>query len=317
MNQAITRTTILPHEQPRRFLTDGGLETTLVFHEGLDLPCFAAFVLLRVEEGRARLRAYYERYLELARQAGTGFVLEGPSWRANPDWAEKLGISRRELRELNAAGVELLRELRAAHETADLPLVISGSVGPRGDGYVAGELMTPEQAEGYHREQIEVLRDAGVDLVSAFTMTNVNEAVGFARAASAAKVRHVVSFTLETDGTLPSGETLRGAMEAVDAATDASVAYYMINCAHPTHFTHALEGGAGWTARIQGIRANASTRSHEELDESPDLDAGDPGELGAEYEELVGMLPQLRVLGGCCGTDDTHIREIAAACIGA
>lgn len=310
-----TRVT-LPHEQSRLLLTDGGLETTLVFHEGVELPCFAAFVLLRTEEGRARLRAYYERYFEIARQAGTGFVLEGPTWRANPDWADKLGISRRELRALNAAGVAIMHEMRAIHETADLPVVVSGCVGPRGDGYVAGELMTPEQAEVYHREQVEVLADAGVDLVSAFTLTNTNEAIGFARAAATAGVRSVVSFTLETDGKLPSGEPLRDAIEGVDTATGGSVAYYMINCAHPTHFEHVLEPGAAWVRRIQGVRANASVRSHAELNESPDLDAGDPVELGSEYGALVAALPHLRVLGGCCGTDDRHVREIAVACIG-
>ncbi len=307
----------LPNEQSGLLLTDGGLETTLVFHDGLDLPCFAAFVLLRTAEGRARLRAYFDRYIEIARSAGTGFLLEGPTWRANPDWAEKLAVSRAELRALNAASVTMMHALKAAHAGADLPIVVSGCVGPRGDGYVAGELMAPEEAEAYHREQVAVLADAGVDVVSAFTMTNTSEAIGFARAAATVGVRSVVSYTVETDGRLPTGETLGEAIEAVDEATGGSVAYFMINCAHPTHFEHVLDPGAAWARRIRGVRANASVRSHVELNESTDLDAGDPVGLGSDYKALLATLPHLRVVGGCCGTDERHVREIAAACAGA
>ncbi len=297
------------------FLTDGGLETTLVFHEGIELPFFAAFVLLRTHEGRERIRRYYERYLAIARDARAGFVLESPTWRASADWSERLGMSGKELRALNFDSISLMHELREAYAGDGLPIVVSGCVGPRGDGYKADDRMTEDEAQAYHGEQITIFRDAGVDLVTAMTMTNVSEAIGFARAASEAKLDSVVSFTVETDGRLPSGESLREAIEAVDAATGGSPIHYMINCAHPTHFAHVLEPGAAWTRRIGGLRANASKRSHKELDESPDLDAGNPVELGGEYRDLLDTHPHLRVLGGCCGTDDRHVRAIGEACL--
>ncbi|HVJ92223.1 MAG TPA: homocysteine S-methyltransferase family protein [Labilithrix sp.] len=297
------------------FLTDGGLETTLVFHEGIELPFFAAFVLLRTREGRERIRRYYERYLAIARDARAGFVLESPTWRASADWSERLGMSGEELRALNLDSIALMHELRKAHESDSMPIVVSGCVGPRGDGYKADDRMTEDQAQAYHAEQIAVFRDAGVDTVTAMTMTNVSEAIGFARAAHAAKLEAVVAFTVETDGSLPSGESLRQAIEAVDAATVTSPTHYMINCAHPTHFAHVLEPGAAWTSRIGGVRANASRRSHQELDEAPDLDAGDPLKLGAEYRDLLDAHPRLRVLGGCCGTDERHVRAIGEACL--
>jgi S-methylmethionine-dependent homocysteine/selenocysteine methylase len=304
----------LPHEHDRRFLTDGGLETTLVFHDGIELPCFAAFVLLRTEAGRARIRSYFEQYLQIAHASRTGFVLEAPTWRASADWAERLGISRQELRALNATSIAMLHELRAEHDSADTPILVSGCLGPRGDGYVVGDVMTPDAAQAYHAEQIAVFRDTGVDLMSAFTLTYPDEAIGFTRAVMAAGGRAVVSFTVETDGKLPNGQSLRSAIEAVDAATDAGPAYYMVNCAHPTHFAHVLDPALAFTRRIRGVRANASQRSHQELDDSPDLDAGDPEQLGKEYRELANAHPALRVLGGCCGTDDRHVRAIGRAC---
>jgi S-methylmethionine-dependent homocysteine/selenocysteine methylase len=160
--------------------------------------------------------------------------------------------------------------------------------------------------------QIGALAGAGADMVAAITMTNTNEAVGLTRAAVAAGMPVAISFTLETDGRLPTGQSLAEAIAEVDEATGGAPAYYMINCAHPTHFDAALAGGGAWLGRIRG--ANASRRSHVELNEAPDLDAGDPVELGGEYRALVRRLPHINVLGGCCGTDHRHIEQICAAC---
>ncbi len=304
----------LPQLGSRLFLTDGGLETTLIFHNGLELPCFASFTLLRTPEGRKSLRDYFLPYIETARQARMGFVLEAPTWRANPDWGTKLGYSPKELAKANREAIELLAELRFAHEAAETPMVISGNIGPRGDGYVAGAEMTPEAAAAYHGEQIAVFAGTEVDMISAFTMTNVNEALGIVVAAKRHGLPVVISFTLETDGLLPSGATLQKAIETVDAATGAYAAYYMINCAHPTHFQHTLENNAGWIRRIGGIRANASKRSHAELDSATDLDAGDAVELGLQYSGLLRAFPHMRVFGGCCGTDHRHVAHICSSC---
>ncbi|MGH9380374.1 MAG: homocysteine S-methyltransferase family protein [Thermoanaerobaculia bacterium] len=304
----------LPQLENRLILTDGGLETTLIFHRGLDLPFFAAFHLLRQPAGVAALRDYFISYAELARAGGVGLVLESATWRASADWGRKLGYSRAGLAEANRQSIDLLREIRDAYETERTPIVLSGCVGPRGDGYDPGELMSPLAAEAYHANQIFAFADTDADLVTAMTMTNPAEAIGITRAARAAGLPVAISFTTETDGRLPTGDALGDAILAVDQATDASPAYYMVNCAHPTHFAHVLDD-APWSRRLRGIRANASRRSHAELDEAEDLDAGDPLELADRYAELRRAHPHLHVLGGCCGTDHRHIAEIYRACV--
>lgn len=304
----------LPQLSDRVFLTDGGMETTFVFLDGIDLPCFAAFDLLKTESGTEHLRRYYETYARMATRADLGFVLESATWRANPDWGRKLGYSQEALAQANRKSIDLLVELRWEHETVLSPMVISGAIGPRGDGYRPDAMMGTVEAENYHAEQIAVFRTTAADMVSAFTLNYVNEAIGIARAARAAEMPVALSFTLETDGRLPTGETLGEAIMQVDAATHAAPAYYMINCAHPEHFADALDSGAPWVNRLRGLRANASKRSHAELDVAPDLDAGDPAELGRAYGELRRRLKHLTVLGGCCGTDHRHVEQICFAC---
>ena len=307
--------THLPQAEGTTFITDGGMETTLVFHHGADLPHFAAFVLLDDPQGTELLRSYFRSYIAIARDNGVGIVLDTPTWRANPDWGERLGYDADALADVNRRAVALLEDLRA--ELGDRPsLVISGCVGPRGDGYRVGEEMTPDDAERYHRPQIASFAEASADLVSALTLTYAAEAVGIARAASTSGMPVVLSFTVETDGRLPSGQSLGEAIEFVDAETDGSVSYFMINCAHPTHFDAVLETAGPWASRIRGLRANASAKSHAELDEAEELDAGDPVDLAARYQALRPQLPNLNVVGGCCGTDDRHVREICAAFVG-
>jgi homocysteine S-methyltransferase len=304
----------LPQLKGGVFLADGGLETTLIFHNGIALPHFAAFDLLRTIEGRQTLKDYYLPYIETARSNGFGFILDSPGWRSSPDWGAKLGYSRQALAAANREGVEILLELRAEHETAGFPMVVSGAIGPRGDGYVAGEIMSASEAQDYHDEQVAVYADTEADMVGAFTMTNANEAIGLTRAAQRRAIPIMVSFTVETDGKLPTGQSLQEAIAEVDAATGNGPAYYMLNCAHPTHFDATLASGGAWLKRLRGVRANASRRSHAELNEAPDLDAGNPDELGAQYRDLRRHYSQLAVLGGCCGTDHRHVACIGSAC---
>jgi S-methylmethionine-dependent homocysteine/selenocysteine methylase len=303
----------LPQRGGALFLTDGGIETTLIFQDGLDLPHFAAFHLLRDAKGREALMRYYERYIAIAKADRMGFILESPTWRASTDWGGKLGYSAADIVAANQDSLQLMHDLRARHETPTSPMVVSGCIGPRDDGYDLGEVMSALAAEDYHRLQVAAFADARADMLSAVTMTNANEAIGITRAAAKAGLPVVVSFTVETDGRLPTGQSLVDAICEVDIVTAKAPAYYMINCAHPTHFQEVL-GNEPWTRRIGGLRANASKRSHRELNDSPDLDAGNPVELGAEYRELLRRHPQINVLGGCCGTDHRHIECIALAC---
>jgi S-methylmethionine-dependent homocysteine/selenocysteine methylase len=297
----------------RVFLTDGGLETSLIFHRGLDLPLFASYPLLDDEQGRAALRDYFARYLDVAREHGAGFVLDTATWRSNPDWGAQLGHDAEELDRVNRDAVRFAQELRDSLGEGVEPVLVNGVLGPRGDGYVVDAVMSAEEAERYHSAQIRSFAAAGADMVSAITMTYVEEAIGIARAAAAADLPVAISFTVETDGRLPSGQALGEAIEQVDAATGGSVAYFMVNCAHPTHFEHVLGGDGAWRDRIAGLRANASKMSHEELDAAEELDDGDPAELGSDYAALRSRLRNVTVLGGCCGTDDRHIAAMAAA----
>ncbi len=301
----------LPQLDERLFLTDGGIETSLIFHDGLDLPLFAAFDLLKDDEGTAALRNYFRPYAQLAADYGTGLVLETPTWRASPRWAKELGYSDEELDRLNRKAIALMEEIRDEYESGDAPFVISGCIGPQDDGYSPQTKLSAEDAQRYHSTQIGTFADTAADMVTAITMTYVDEALGVTRAAQEAGIPAAISFTLETDGRLPSGQALGDAIEEVDAATDGGPAYYMLNCAHPTHFEAVLDGP--WVERIRGLRANASTRSRAELDEAEDLDEGDPQDLGQRYAALRDRLPALNVVGGCCGTDHRHVTEICSA----
>jgi S-methylmethionine-dependent homocysteine/selenocysteine methylase len=295
----------------RLFITDGGLETTLIFHNDVDLPCFAAFRLLGEERGVRLFHEYFDRYLEIADATGAGMILDTVTWRANPDWGARLGYDADEMYAVNRRAVLLARDIAGRHEA--VPVVIDGCIGPRGDGYAPNSLMSPEEAESYHSVQASAFADAEVDMLTALTITYVEEGVGVVRAAQDVGLPIALSFTVETDGRLPSGQPLREAIEQVDEETSVGAAYFMINCAHPSHFADALDDEGPWLERIRGVRANASTKSHAELDEADELDAGDPEELGAAYQFLRTRLPNLTVVGGCCGTDHRHVAEICAA----
>ncbi|WP_207514729.1 homocysteine S-methyltransferase family protein [Longitalea luteola] len=292
------------------YLTDGGLETTLIFNQGIPLNSFAAFELLTDEKGRQALATYYQPYLALAEQYRMGFVMESPTWRASSDWGFKLGYTHDELFALNRQSIQFIRALAAPYKTTLPHIIISGNIGPRGDGYKAENQMTAEQAKMYHLEQVKAFALADADIITAVTITYSDEAIGIIQAAQSFRLPVVISFTVETDGRLPGGELLREAIERTDQATASYAGHYMINCAHPQHFLHQLEEAGDWKNRIGGIRANASLKSHAELDESETLDTGDKCLLAEGYMQLFQLLPALKVIGGCCGTDHTHIEEI-------
>jgi homocysteine S-methyltransferase len=297
------------------FLTDAGLETDIIFNRGIDLPFFASITLLQSEEGKRALEGYFRGFLELAARKRCGFILESATWRASGDWAEPLGLSLDELDVLNVGAIQMLQQLRSEFEASIPSIVISGCIGPRGDGYDPGKVMHEDEAESYHAHQSSILANAGADQLTAITMTNVPEAIGIARAAKHLGIPAAISFTVETDGRLPTGESLSDAVNAVDRATNSSPAYFMINCAHPSHFATALEVGSNWASRIRGVRANASRCSHAELDAMTELDRGDCTELAAQHKALRQHFPHINVLGGCCGTDLLHIAAIADACL--
>lgn len=288
------------------FVTDGGLETDLIFRRGVDLPHFAAYPLLRSERGRALLADYYAAYAAIAARVGAGLLLETATWRANPDWGARLGDDRRSLYDVNVAAVRYVRELRESwDDVADV--LVSGAVGPRADAYADVPPIDPDDAQVYHERQVDAFAEAGVDLVTAFTLSDPGEAIGIARAAFFHGLPVAIGFTVETDGRLRGGMPLGDAIRLVEDETDS--VHYMLNCAHPQHILRGLDGGA-WRERVAAVRYNASTKSHAELDAATELDPGDIDELRRGHERVRALLPNLAVVGGCCGTDSRHVAAL-------
>lgn len=304
----------LPQLNGQTVLTDGGFETVMIFQRGVDLPDFCSFPLVRDEAGPRLIGEYLDDYAKVARRHGVPLLLESVTWRAHKDWVERLGMNVADIGDINREAIDLLVAYRQANP--DLETLISGCVGPRGDGYVPGAAMSPEEATEYHAEQIAALASTEADLISALTLNYVEEAIGVATAASDAGIPCALSFTVETDGRLPTGQPLGEAIQQVDEVTGSAPAYYMINCAHPTHFEEILQSDQPWTSRLRGLRSNASTKSHAELDEMTMLDEGDPEDLGRRTKDLRDQQPQLSVIGGCCGTDHRHLAAMAEACLG-
>lgn len=286
------------------WVTDGGLETDLIFNHGIDLPEFASFPLVENADGVAVLERYYAGYAAIAAAAGAGLLVETPTWRANPDWGLVLGYNADGLDRANRAAVGLAR--RGATASGLDSSLVSGVVGPRGDGYLAGR-EDPDEAAEYHAAQVRSFAAAGADLVHAMTITGPAEGIGVVRAARDSGLPVAISFTVETDGLLPDGSTLAATLGRLE--DEAPADWYGVNCAHPTHVLPALDGGA-WQQRLVFFRPNASTMSHAGLDEMEVLDAGDVGLLSSSASTLRGKVPTLGVIGGCCGTDSRHVAAL-------
>ncbi len=305
----------LPPCKKRFFLTDGGMETEFIYKKGIDLPYFAALTLLENHDTKALVEDYSKAYFDIAQKYNAGFILGGFTWRANTDWGKRLGYeSAEDIDNMVKDIISYLSSLRDQYDTNDFPIILSGSHGSRGDGYNPDCTMTVAEAEDYHSIQIRSFKGSDVDIISALTMNNTPETIGIVNAAKNESMPIAVSFTLDTDGNLPTGQSLKSAINDVEQATDQYPLYYMINCAHPSHFDHLLNSGEEWLKRIKGIRANASKCSHAELDQATELDDGNPSEFGEEYSEILSNNPQIKIIGGCCGTDHRHVNAAVKAC---
>jgi S-methylmethionine-dependent homocysteine/selenocysteine methylase len=305
----------LPQLSGQLFLTDAGLETDIIYNHGIELPEFAAHTLLEDPFKQAVLAGYLTGYLELARQYSAGFILDTPTWKAHPHWAADLGLGVVQLRDINEQAVAFIRPLRDQFSTPDTPVVLNGLIGPFGDAYAPETRISAGDAQAYHAQQVGWMAQTDIDMVTAMTISQADEAIGIVRAASHLDLPVAVSFTVETDGQLPDGQSLADAIKQVDAATDAAAVYFMINCAHPDHFSSVLTD-ASWARRIRGVRCNASRLSHAELDVCETLDCGDPAEFAQQNLQIHETLPWLNIFGGCCGSDLRHVTAIARALSG-
>lgn len=313
-----------PLDTDKTLLTCGGTETFLLFIQSYPLREFCSFELLDDPDALAALeREFFAPIAEAAAAAGHALLLDAMVWRAHPDFVAALGYPASDLERFNRRGVEVMRDFAARFRAQkglaeiDLPAIISGDLGPRGDGYkLASDALTIDEAAAYHRPQITALAEAGVDVINALTMTSVAESAGIARVASELGLPVIISPTVETDGTTPEGDELGEFIERVEQATGGAPEFYMVNCAHPGHLEPTLRAaadrGAAWLERFRGLRANASRKSHEELDNSETLDRGAPDELAADMGRLFREF-DFRLVGGCCGTDAEHISAIARA----
>lgn len=292
------------------YLTDGGFETELLFKHGFELPEFAAFPLLENPRGCEKVVDYYRSFLDIAADKGAGFIAETPTWRASKKWGRRLGYSESQLERVNTRAVDIIQSVCDEYRDSVADIIISGNIGPQDDGYAPGVMLSEKEAREYHQDQIKTFASAGVDIVSALTLCYADEAIGFVKAANDAGLPSVVAFTLETDGRLPNGTSLASAISEVDSETEGGPAYYMINCAHPSHFENVI-GSEVVIERLKAVRGNASRMSHEELDNAEELDQGVPEEFGVETAELLSKHNGIKVFGGCCGTDHRHIRAVA------
>lgn len=302
----------LPQMSGELFLTDAGLETDLIFNHGIEIREFAAHTLLPGEQGREALARYFRGFLKLANEYDAGFIFDSQTWKAHMHWAENLAATDQELKEANKESIAFIAKIRDEFAGNSKPIVLNGVIGPRGDAYAPEARLAAKEAEDYHARQIGWLAETDVDMVTGLTFTQSDEAIGLVRAAQAAGLPAVISFTVETDGSLPTGQPLGQAITAVDEATGNGAAYFMVNCAHPDHFFDKL-GDSDWTRRIRGLRCNASRLSHAELDECEVLDDGNPEELADQYKTMFATMPWLNIFGGCCGSDLRHVAQIAKA----
>ncbi len=302
----------LPQLSGDLYLTDAGIETDLIFNHGIEIREFAAHTLLPDPAGREAMADYFRGFLALANEYDAGYILDSQTWKAHMHWASDLGEDEAFLHQVNEESIAFMSSLREEFSGNKKPIVLNAAIGPQGDAYAPEVEVAADQAEEYHAKQLGWLAATDVDMITALTFTQSDEAIGVVRAASNVGLPAVVSFTVETDGKLPTGQPLGEAIGAVDDATDAAAAYFMVNCAHPDHFFHVLDD-SDWTRRIHGLRCNASRLSHAELDECEELDEGDPEELAAQYKSLFRSMPWLNVFGGCCGSDLRHVTKIAAA----
>ena len=306
----------MPAEFPPRlkdkiYLTEGGTETEILYKWGYALPEFAMFPLLDNPEADAVIRDMYRRYFDVAAEHNTGMLVLGHDYRASPDWGAKLGYSPEGLAEMERRTVRFLDEIRAEYSAKVTDAYIAGCIGPRGDAYGTGAEIGENEAEDYHSVQLPTLRETPADMAIAVTFNNIPEAVGVIRAAEGIGLPIGVSLTLTTESRLRSGPTLRKAVETIDERTNGAAAWFGTNCSHPLEFEPALADEGPWIERLRYMRPNAVKMEKLALCKLGHLEDGDPVELGHQMGDLARRYPQMDLLGGCCGTDERHLDEIA------
>jgi homocysteine S-methyltransferase len=300
-----------PRLENKFYLTEGGTETEILYKWGYELPEFAMFTLLENAEANECVLGMYRRYFDVAEAYGTGILVTGHDYRASPDWARKLGYSLKGLTEMQHRTIQFLTDIRAEYEGRVSDVYVSGCIGPRGDAYGTGGGISEAESEDYHSVQLSNLVETDADMAIAQTFNNIPEAIGVVRAATAIGIPIGVCLTLTTDALLRSGPTLKEAVETIDDRTGGAAAWFGTNCSHPVEFEPAISEAGAWAERLRYIRPNATQMEKIALCKLGHLEDGDPVELGHQIGDVARRFPNADILGGCCGTDERHLGEIA------
>lgn len=261
--------------------------------------------------GRTALETICCQYLETGHRYDLPLLLSTPTWRAGRDRIAAAGL---EGSDLNGDNFRFLAELRDRYGEYAKKVAICGLMSCRGDAYKPEETMTELAAAEFHQWQANALASAGVDLLLAATLPALSEAVGLARSQAITGLPYMISFVVRPDGTLLDGTSLHKAIITIDSTVSPPPLSYMINCTHASIFRSALlhkdNSSPLVRERVIGILANTAALSPEELDASPDLVEEAPETFGRAVSSLYSEL-NLKVLGGCCGTDNRHIESLA------
>lgn len=293
-------------------ITDGGLETTLIYKYNIELPYFSCINLLKTDSGRNIIYNCLLNYVNISEKYNVNIIIETPTWRCSKKWSKLLNCENSDIEKINREAVNIVKSIKKNNKK----IIISGNIGPIDDGYVISNKLTIEELKEYHSEQIYILANENVDIISAFTINYVEEAIGITLVCKDINIPLVISFTLNIDGKLPSGMTLEDSIKYIDKYTNYYPMYYMINCAHPKHFISLFkDNNSDWIKRIKGIRSNASDKSHEELNNSKKLDIGNIVELSNYCKNIRKENKHINIFGGCCGTDENHVEEILIKCL--
>lgn len=267
--------------------------------------------LIYQEKGRATLAAIYRQYLDIGRRYTLPLLLSTPTWRAGRDRIAQAGLAGRDV---NGDNTRFLAELRNSYAVYAQQVAICGLMSCRGDAYRPAEAMTTQAAGGFHAWQADALAAAGVDLLLAATLPALSEALGLARAQAATGLPYLISFVARPEGTLLDGTPLNVAIASIDSAITPRPLAYLINCTHASIFRSAMRHQSNSSPlvreRVIGLLANTAALSPEELDDRHQLVEEVPETFGSSVSALHRELG-MKVLGGCCGTDQRHIECLA------
>jgi S-methylmethionine-dependent homocysteine/selenocysteine methylase len=263
--------------------------------------------LIYTEKGRSALTSIYTEYLHIAEKHHLPFIVTTPTRRANHIRVKEAGYDEKIIYE-NAAFLQTLQK------NAGTTMFTGGLMGCKGDAYTASEALAAEDAYEFHTWQASLFRDAGVDFLYAGIMPALPEAEGMAKAMEHTDLPYIISFMIRKDGKLIDGTTISDAVQKIDASTERKPVCYMANCIHPVILQQALSHPFNCTRfvkeRFHGIQANTSALSPEELNNSPELITSDGASLADEMMNLAKYV-HIKIFGGCCGTDASHMEEIA------